>query len=232
MSGENELTAKEAVNVISSYLPVEWTAVNEDDIKISRISGGYMNTVYLVERKSQSILEPNQLIFRRKGGGIIKVETKNEAIADVFASEVEEALVTVEAAKATVGPVVYGLFAGGRIEEYVQSRTLTPQDVLDKGISESIAKAFARFHCMQIPYRRGSFHKVQRLICSGISQFQENIHYLVDPFIANVFNDAPGPIDWDYIKAFDYASEFLWACKVLDQVTYRMVMTAGEMTFR
>lgn len=221
---KNELSATDALDLISSYLPNEWTSV--DDIKVSRIIGGYMNTVYLVERTSETINEPNQVILRKKGGGIIIVEqTKDKA--DVFASEVEEVVVALAAARATVGPQVYGFFTGGRIEEYVVSHTLTPQDVLESRIYVDIAKAYARFHCIDIPYRRKSFHKVQTLIQNGIGQFQENINYIIDPFIP-VFADAPGPIEWDVIKSFDFTTEYLWVCKVLDQVAYRMVIVAGE----
>lgn len=222
---EIEVTKKSALEQIGQYLPREWSSLSEDDIKITKISGGYMNTINLVERSTESINEPKQIILRHKGGGILLVDSKESA--DVLATELEEAITAVESSKAGTGPIVYGVFKGGRIEEFVKCHTLTHVEVLDSQISTNLAKCYARFHQISVPFKSTSFHKLTMLVKYGIKQLQENIQ-LLDMLIAGPFRDPPKAIDWDYLKKFNFQLEYEWILSVLNKIGYRMVTTAGK----
>ncbi|ULU00642.1 hypothetical protein L3Y34_001233 [Caenorhabditis briggsae] len=50
-----------------------------------------------------------------------------------------------------LGPKRYGFFDGGRMEEFLPSRTLKPENVLNPEISRKIGAAFPLYHSIKIP---------------------------------------------------------------------------------
>ena len=65
--------------------------------------------------------------------------------------EVVESLNYVLMSQAKLGPQIYGVFPGGRIEEFIPSRTLTDADLKNPKITGAFARKLARIHNMSPP---------------------------------------------------------------------------------
>ncbi|CAB3233538.1 unnamed protein product [Arctia plantaginis] len=50
-----------------------------------------------------------------------------------------------------LGPRLYGVFSGGRIEEYIPARPLLPKELADPAISMKIAEKMAAIHSLELP---------------------------------------------------------------------------------
>lgn len=220
-----KLEKKDVLAQIYPYFPREWSSLTEDDITVTKISGGYMNTVHLVERSTDSITEPKQVILRHKGGGTIPFDSTESS--GVLCSELEETVMALEASRAGTGPTLYGIFVGGRVEEFVKCHTLTPQEVLQEDIATVLAKCYARFHQIKLPFKKNAFANLNTLVKYGSKQLQDNI-FMLDMLAQGPFRDTPGPVDWDYLKSFNYNGEYEWATSVVEKVGYRLVTTSGK----
>lgn len=218
------LTWKEGKCIISKFFPREWSTVEEDQVTISKISGGYVNSVYLVERKASAGAksEPNQLIIRQSGGGRITFRPEDE---ELFKNTIiEESIIFYEASKLLIAPKLYGVYERGRVEEYVSSHTLKCNDVTDESIRCEIARKFASFHSMKIPIRRDKYHDIRRIIirdmtaCACLDQRVKCIpQYLLNE-----------NINFDSILAYDYLSEYRWLNGVLENVKSRVSLLLSD----
>ncbi|CAG2119425.1 unnamed protein product [Medioppia subpectinata] len=50
-----------------------------------------------------------------------------------------------------LGPKLYGVFPGGRLEEFIPSRSMTAPELKDRELMAKIAKRLAVFHTMNVP---------------------------------------------------------------------------------
>lgn len=49
-----------------------------------------------------------------------------------------------------LGPKLYGVFPGGRIEQYINARPLLTRELADEGLSSLIAQKMATIHSMEV----------------------------------------------------------------------------------
>ena len=213
------LTARAAIDAISRYLPNEWSQLTDDQVTVESISGGYVNTVNLVTRSTESILEPQQVIIHQSNGGIAVERGKGTP----FATRFEELLVFYESSKMGTAPKLYGMSEELTVQEYVLSHTLTPEDCLDKNILTKLAQAYAKFHSINVPIDRRKFVENIPLLrerCKNFVHSREKIKELL-------VNARP-ELKWDDICALDFESEFDWILKMIDRISFRRVFITGD----
>uniref|UniRef100_A0A1I7Z372 Choline/ethanolamine kinase n=1 Tax=Steinernema glaseri TaxID=37863 RepID=A0A1I7Z372_9BILA len=91
-----------------------------------------------------------------------------------------------------LGPRLYGIFNGGRLEEYIPSRPLTCQEIAKVPISNKIAKRLARVHQLDVP-----IWKEPDYLCEAMERW---LRQLVnkDAFdLPEMYHDwAPETISW------------------------------------
>ncbi|OJZ91031.1 hypothetical protein ASPFODRAFT_57256 [Aspergillus luchuensis CBS 106.47] len=128
-----------AKTIISTFLPREWPRVDPDTLTVTRTTG-YANTNCIVERPNTpgntTYLEPLKVFIK------IHVPSKHE-----------EAQLSYEYGQSGHGAKVLGFFQSengifGRVDEYLDARTLVPQDVENLEIRADVARALATFHTM------------------------------------------------------------------------------------
>ena len=72
--------------------------------------------------------------------------------------ETSQLVTQVELAHRNLGPKQYGIFKGGRIEEFLDCRSIEYSDSVDPEIEADIAKNFARLHAIDdLPFKRPAF---------------------------------------------------------------------------
>lgn len=84
----------------------------------------------------------------------------------------EEIVVAKEMSDCGVGPRLYGVFPGGRVEEFVAGSTLTPDDYANNETMEQLAMTFARFHACKPPLVKNRFNDILKMDHS-ISDFEK-----------------------------------------------------------
>lgn len=130
------------INECQKVFPA-WKKFKSDEIKVDEVAGGLTNKLYKCyiepdKAKSLPCDTPNVLLVRLYGAG-----------TEVFFSRENETKIFKKFAEMNLGPKLYGLFDGGRIEEFMPYRTLTQADM--KRLSPLIAKKLAIMHTIDMP---------------------------------------------------------------------------------
>ena len=94
---------------------------------------------------------PSSLLVKKYGGNVF-----TEQAQDLLNSSLHQALIFYEQSVRGWGPKLYGLFDNGRVEEYVDCHTLTAEEAFTPEFSRDIAKAYARFHSLKLPFKKGN----------------------------------------------------------------------------
>jgi hypothetical protein len=110
--------------------------IQEMNYKIEHLSGGNTNILY---RVSSNDLTHDQYVIRLYGIG-----------TEDFIDRSAENLIFAELSKAGISPPFIGLFQNGRVEGYLQARSLHPDEFSEIPMARSIAKALANFHHIAI----------------------------------------------------------------------------------
>lgn len=115
-----------------------WLEVPVDMITFKRLSAAMTNTVYIL---SHPIIResPQNILFRVYGDGVDQLLNRSEELE--WFKRLSEA---------GVGPRLLATFANGRLEEYIESVTLSPTMMRNEDISAGIARTMAQFHRLQI----------------------------------------------------------------------------------
>uniref|UniRef100_A0A914PRV1 Choline/ethanolamine kinase n=1 Tax=Panagrolaimus davidi TaxID=227884 RepID=A0A914PRV1_9BILA len=136
---------KTILKYCGDFLGGIWKEVNPEKIDIEKLDGGTLNIIFLCSLKDSIHPlnnEPKKVVFRiycKPDSGIIS-ET---VICSILAEK-------------NLGPKLYGIFDGGRIEEYIPSKPLTMEDICVPSISKEISKQFAQIHQLCVPIKKSA----------------------------------------------------------------------------
>ncbi|WKY14833.1 hypothetical protein Q1695_000392 [Nippostrongylus brasiliensis] len=124
------------------FLGGAWRTVPLDQLRLSRIKGGMSNMLFLC-RLSESHRpvrnEPDKVLLRV----YFNPETENHLVA--------ESVIFTLLSERHLGPKLYGIFSGGRLEEYIPSRPLTCREIALPAMSSKIAKRLSKVHQLEVP---------------------------------------------------------------------------------
>ncbi|KAK0396791.1 hypothetical protein QR680_001857 [Steinernema hermaphroditum] len=129
-------------NLCSRFLGGAWKTLPLDFLKINRIKGGMSNMLFLCR-----LGEPHRPIRNEPDKVLLRVYFNPETESHLVAESVIFTLLS----ERRLGPRLYGIFNGGRLEEYIPSRPLTCQEIAKVPISNKIAKRLARVHQLDVP---------------------------------------------------------------------------------
>eukprot|EP00050_Salpingoeca_kvevrii_P001915 m.183284 g.183284 ORF g.183284 m.183284 type:complete len:412 (+) comp10491_c1_seq5:1036-2271(+) len=130
------VTAAEALARCREFLP-KWRHVAAASFTMTRITGGLSNYLFLCETTLPEA-EPSRVLLRVYAGVGLCDRTSDVVVCAVLGAT-------------RIGPEVLGIFDGGRLEEYIPSRTLSWVDLPDADISQQIAQATAAIHKLRLP---------------------------------------------------------------------------------
>ena len=216
-----QLTNEEAHDLIKRFFTKEWKQLTPQDISLYRLQSGMCNSVYIVERKVSpatsvpSKLEPIKVIIRKFGGNAA------DGCSEIPSAPKEsETLVIRETEKLGIGPKLYGVFQGGRLEEFVDSRHLTTKDMKENPeIRKEVAVALAKFHGMDLPFPRPQYDFVQVLKDLHASWSKVKHEYPSDEgVIRNKVVEVA-----NRMAEYDFASDLEWLHKLYDDKHHRIV---------
>ncbi|KAH9487096.1 Putative choline kinase [Psilocybe cubensis] len=121
------------------HVPGWYTAqILPEDVIIHKVSGALTNAVFFVSCPAIPSLKTLLLRVYGPSSGSLISRPRELHILHVLSSQYK------------IGPRVYGTFDNGRIEEYFNSVTLTPEDIRDPQTSQWIGARMAELHSVDI----------------------------------------------------------------------------------
>lgn len=192
------LSKTEALSLVSAFFPKEWRRLREEDVSVSRSQSGISNEVYFVSAGGRNQQEPDRVAIRKYNQEQEEdVDGLWTAFGQMCASHTEQIVMHVQLAHAGLGPKQYGVFAGGRIEQWVDCRQLTYTDAIDPVVSHDLAVTMARVHALQLPLRKPAYHfiDVLRQMYAGL---QSHLSYFDDDEMLRPIagHDYQSLMDW------------------------------------
>lgn len=142
-----------ATRICRDYLNGAWKDVTPQTIGFKHISGGLSNLLYHISLPEDAIGgekyrgEPKEVLIRVYG------QTHGDA-DQALACLITESVVFTLLSERGLGPKLHGIFPGGRIEEYINARTLQTHDLHDPLYSRLIAEKMAMIHQMEVPLHK------------------------------------------------------------------------------
>ena len=160
--------ATEMLTNIQQFLKGGWSNIQPDDLSIRKITGGYCNVVYCVERpransEDEDVADnPYRILYRQYGGTKLGNYIRQSSVTTVN-NETQETLIFYESGRAGRAPQIYGVFAGGRIEEFIDGHTMREEELSDPDILKHAGEAFAAFHALRPPLPDNSQSLIEKL---------------------------------------------------------------------
>ncbi|KAJ3477162.1 hypothetical protein NLG97_g8911 [Lecanicillium saksenae] len=148
--------------IIATFLPQEWSSVDPSSLTVTHHTG-YANTNCVVERPATSpSLDAPRKVFVKING---ELDGEIAVFKHLVPDKHQEAQLCHDYGQTGRGPHMYGFFqtqdgAYGRVDEFLEARNLTAQDVEDAGVREDVARAQAAFHAMKTTRERRPVEEV------------------------------------------------------------------------
>eukprot|EP00249_Psilotum_nudum_P013724 c24477_g1_i1 orf=487-1197(-) len=119
----------------------KWTDIlDARDLILRPLKGALTNHVYECHWPRQSGKDPRKVLLRVYGEG-----------CDLFFKRKDEILAFQRMSEKGQGPQLLGRFRNGRVEEFLNARTLTALDLRNPEISACIATKLREFHQLDMP---------------------------------------------------------------------------------
>ncbi|XP_037037664.1 choline kinase alpha-like [Bradysia coprophila] len=208
-----------ALELAVSFVSDQWNSLSEDDITVRIFSGGYSGRLYIVEDVSEtSNTNPIQkFLVRLYGGKLIE----NDDIVKAGKCETSEGIVFFANGIQGLGPKLFGVFDGGRVEEFIPSHRLTEADLTDDNISLELVRKLARFHALQLPVPK---QKRDILLMSVMYQDEYN----KDNTLKLAKRVGIDPDELRYLDD-DYVAEHAFLRSFESKVSGRLVLCHGDL---
>ncbi|KAF9303626.1 hypothetical protein BGZ74_003388 [Mortierella antarctica] len=133
-----EHLAKRTLELLHLMQVQDWSEVTDHtQLKLDRISGAMTNCIFLVSGPSSAATEgrPRKVLLRVYGIGLESLFSRNNELHWLHNLSMMD-----------IGPSLLGIFKNGRFEQYVESTTLTKEDIRDPRTSRHIAHRMCELH--------------------------------------------------------------------------------------
>ena len=106
---------------------------------------------------------PSSIVYKKYGGNFFNEQAKE--LVEINSPMIQSLIFHEQSARGW-GPKLYGLMDNGRIEEFVEGRTLQPEEAFTPEFVREIAVAYARFHSLKLPVKKQEFDLTRQLLNS------------------------------------------------------------------
>ncbi|VDN18106.1 unnamed protein product [Gongylonema pulchrum] len=143
------------------FLGGAWKAVSIKELHLQRLRGGMSNMLFLCrlpEACPPLSSEPDKVLLRV----YFNPETESHLVA--------ESVIFTLLSERHLGPKLYGVFSGGRLEEYIPSRPLSWKELALPEMSSKIAQRLVQIHQLEVP-----IWKEPDYICDALSRWLKQL---------------------------------------------------------
>ncbi|CAI2728357.1 unnamed protein product [Schistosoma spindalis] len=176
----------------SKILSGSWSDTNNFCVELSK-SCGLSNYLYIGYLNNDIISlenEPRKVLIRVYG------EVLRSCTDSIISDSVNFALLS----EKRIGPKLHGVFPGGRIEEFIESRPLTTQEL--PLIIEVAARHMASFHKLSMPFSKTPSFIIRMFdkYLSQLTSTSEHLHRPSPNFSSNTLSELES-------KGFSFAND-------------------------
>ncbi|RWS27241.1 choline/ethanolamine kinase-like protein 3 [Leptotrombidium deliense] len=139
-----------AYQICREFLSGSWKQISSSDMVFQAVSGGLSNILFLCSLPSTHTPlngEPTQVLLRMYG----QMHSTGD---DQTQITVTESVIFMLLSERNLGPKLYGVFPGGRLEEYISARALACSELRDPDLSSVIARKLANVHSLSVPINK------------------------------------------------------------------------------
>ncbi|KJH44142.1 Choline/ethanolamine kinase [Dictyocaulus viviparus] len=158
----DDCIVNKAKELCAQYLGGAWQKISASQFSLTKLSGGLTNLVFrctLTPEVSLMGTEPRSVILR--------IQTGTDSL-----QLMREIAIFTNLSAHGYGPKLLGIFPGGRIEEYIPSRTLIKEEIYDRRFVPSIASLMAKLNSIEMPLPK--FSQYIPLIHSWLQKYRSN----------------------------------------------------------
>lgn len=183
--------------------------------------------IWIVERKSSDPkdTDPTKVLLRQyRASSFLTAEERSALQCN---SPIVENAILHRLIEKKLCPKIYGIFDGGRVEEFIDSTTLTVKLSKDPLIQKDIAISLARIHMTDVP-----ICKVPQDVIQVVRNMHERfIRLEKESFLASeVLRNAGASLE--RLANFDYIRECDWLKEVFNRIDFqRTVLSLFDMNF-
>ncbi|KAI1304232.1 Choline kinase alpha [Halotydeus destructor] len=204
-----------AKKLCSQFLSGNWTLT--DSIEVEVLTGGNCNVLILCELPehlcNQATVPWKVLV--RFITGINRYSTIGEAA---------EALLLRTLAEAGLGPKLYGVFEGGRLEEFVDGRMFSFADSDNRSSMRAVARQLARCHSLELEIRKSPDISEAKYYESSVSKYPKE--YFQRNFLDKMDKLEIATQDkMRLLMTIDYEARFKWLMERLKSTNSRVVLS-------
>ncbi|KAH9418669.1 hypothetical protein DERP_003995 [Dermatophagoides pteronyssinus] len=199
----------QAYEICRKYLSGEWNKISSDDMIFKTVSGGLSNLLYycsLPATHTPVTGEPSQVLLRMYGQLLDRYDTK-----------ITDSVITMLLSERKLGPKLYGIFPGGRLEEYIPARAMTCSELSNPLYSAIIARKLAIVHHLNVP-----INKEPTWLTETMQTWLEQIRKV--PFNS----EKMSTIEQELIR-FDYENEIKILFRILEQCESPVVFCHNDL---
>ena len=172
----------------------------------------------MTKGEDDSSTGPTSIVFKKYGGNFFDRQVKEMGYRRN--SSTIQSLIFYEMSKRAWGPKLYGLIEAGRIEEMVDCHTLTPGEAFTPEFILDVAKAYARFHSLQLPMNRQRFDLLDMSLASVDRSKEQLAEFLESKNLAE-----PDPLmSFKRLHDFPFDEEGKWLQSIRPQIKQRTVL--------
>ncbi|KAF9028401.1 hypothetical protein CPC16_004845 [Podila verticillata] len=135
---KGERLAKRTLELLHLMQVQDWSEVTDHtQLELDRISGAMTNCIFLVRGPPSEATEgrPRKVLLRVYGVGLESLFSRNNELHWLHNLSMMD-----------IGPSLLGIFKNGRFEQYVESTTLTKEDIRNPRTSRHIAHRMCELH--------------------------------------------------------------------------------------
>lgn len=177
-----------------------------------------------IDKKNENSFGPKSLLLKKYRGN------KFDGVAESFIhlnSPLVQGLISYELSRRGWGPKLFGLFDDGRVEEFLDCHTLTAEEAFTPEIIEDSARAYARFHSLQFPFKNNSNDILAWMLAPLDKSKKELNNYLESTFIEN--EKLKG--NFEKLLQFPFEDEYEWIKSTRDRMKERKVFCSKDMNY-
>ncbi|CAG8909488.1 unnamed protein product [Penicillium egyptiacum] len=198
---DGSLTKATIKDIIGTFLTNEWPNIDPEKLIVTR-NTGYANTNCVVERpkpKGGAHSEPLKVFLKIHG----ELDGDIEVFKHLVPNKLEEAQLCHDYAQSGLGAKVYGFFqtqdgSFGRVDEFLDARTLERADVEDENIRAGVARENAAFHTMSTQRKKNSVQSYYDTVTGELAKYHR-----MDK-LKKLANE--GGVNMDHLVDYDFVS--------------------------
>lgn len=210
-----------ACKLCRNYLTGVWKTIEPEDLILEEICGGLSNLIFycgLPKSIKPRNCEPAEVLLRIFGNTLTQLDS--ETPESFITSLVMENVIFTILSERKLGPKLMGVFAGGRLEEYIPAKSLTSGQLRKKNFSAAIARKIGQIHRLAVPINTDP-----RWIFKSLEKWQEMVSTISLDDIRDVRERSCAA----RLLAIDFSAEIEWLKKLVAHVNSPVVFCHNDL---